>query len=316
MERMVENGAVALRTVAEGEGPVILCVHGWPELAYSWRHQQAHFAARGYRVVTFDLRGYGGSSKPDAVEAYTLRSLASDVAAVAAAYSDEPVVLFGHDWGAPVAYTTTLLHADRVRAIAGLSVPFLPPSEASFLDMAEQVYGDRWFYQLYFQQPGVVEAEVEADLRRALRGIYHTLSGDTPRDAWLRDRPATETLLEGLIQPETQPAWLSEADLDVYVRAFAAGGFRGPINRYRAQRLDVAELAAVHGATIAQPACFVAGAEDQVIRGANQAQLRALLEHGLSDLRGVHLLPGVGHWVQQEAPAAVNEALERFLASL
>ena len=316
MERMVENGAVALRTVAEGEGPVILCVHGWPELAYSWRHQQAYFAARGYRVVTFDLRGYGGSSKPDAVEAYTLRSLASDVAAVAAAYSDEPVVLFGHDWGAPVAYTTTLLHADRVRAIAGLSVPFLPPSEASFLDMAEQVYGDRWFYQLYFQQPGVVEAEVEADLRRALRGIYHTLSGDTPRDAWLRDRPATETLLEGLIQPETQPAWLSEADLDVYVRAFAAGGFRGPINRYRAQRLDVAELAAVHGATIAQPACFVAGDADAVRDFIPGVDLYADPGAACDDFRGATIIPGAGHWVQQEAPAAVNEALERFLASL
>jgi pimeloyl-ACP methyl ester carboxylesterase len=314
--RTVRNGDVELNTIAEGEGPVILCVHGWPELSYSWRHQQRHFAERGWRVVAMDVRGYGESSKPEGIEAYTMREIASDVAAVAAAWSDEPVVLFGHDWGAPIVYATTLLHPERVRAVAGLSVPYSPFSEISFLDLAEQIYGDRFFYQLYFEEPGVVEAEVEADLRGALRRIYHALSGDAPQDTWLRDRPNTETLLEGLEDPDPFPAWMSEADLHVYVRAFEAGGFRGPINRYRAQRLDVEQLAPIRGKTIPQPACFIGGERDAVRHFVPGGDLYEDPGAALDDFRGATIIPGVGHWVQQEAPEAVNAALEAFLEGL
>ena len=314
--RTVRRGDLALHTSAEGEGPVILCVHGWPELGHSWRHQVAHFAARGWRVVTLDVRGYGASSKPEAIAAYTLRELAADVAAVAEAWSEAPVVLFGHDWGAPIAYATTLLHPDRVRAVAGLSVPFSPPAEFSFLDLAAQLYPDRFFYQLHFETPGVVEAELEADVRGALRRIYWSLSGDAPRDHWLRERPTTETLLQGIDDPDPFPAWLSEAELDIYVRAFEAGGFRGPVNRYRAQRLDVEQLAAVRGRRIACPACFVGGERDAVRHFVPGGDLYADPGEHCDDFRGATLVPRVGHWVQQEAPEACNAALEHFLGTL
>ncbi|MEE4298476.1 MAG: alpha/beta hydrolase [Pseudomonadales bacterium] len=314
--RTVTNGEIRLHTIAEGDGPVILCVHGWPELAWSWRHQQRHFAARGWRVIAMDVRGYGGSSKPEAIDAYTMRELASDVAAVAEACSDEPVVLFGHDWGAPIVYATTLLHPERIRAVAGLSMPFSPPAEFSFLDMAAQLYADRFFYQLYFETPGVVEAEVEADMRGALRRIYYALSGDAPLDHWLRERPATEGLLDGLEDPQPFPAWMSEADLDVYVRAFEAGGFRGPVNRYRAQRLDVEQLAPVRGRSIPQPACFVGGERDAVRHFVPGGDLYADPGAHFEDFRGSTIVPGAGHWVQQEAPAAVNAALAQFLDGL
>ena len=314
--RRIRRGEVELQSHAEGEGPVILCVHGWPELGYSWRHQQRYFAERGWRVVTMDVRGYGESSKPEPVEAYTMRELAADVAAVAEAWSDEPVVLFGHDWGAPIVYATTLLHPERIRALAGLSVPFSPPAEFSFLDLAAQLYADRFFYQLYFEEPGVVEAEVEADMRSALRRIYYALSGDAPLDHWLRVRPATETLLQGLEDPDPFPAWMTEADLDVYAQAFEAGGFRGPINRYRAQRLDVDQLASVRGRTIPQPACFVGGERDAVRHFMPGGDLYADPGEHFEDFRGSTMIPGAGHWVQQEAPDAVNAALESFLATL
>ena len=314
--RTVRNGEVELHSYAAGEGPVILCVHGWPELGYSWRHQQAYFAERGWRVVAMDVRGYGASSKPEPIEAYTMRELASDVVAVARAWSDEPVVLFGHDWGAPIVYATTLLHPERIRAVAGLSVPFSPPSEFSFLDMAAQLYAGRFFYQLYFEAEGVVEAEVEADMRGALRRIYFGLSGDAPLDHWLRERPATETLLQGLEDPDPFPSWMTEGDLDVYAAAFEAGGFRGPINRYRAQRLDVEQLAAVRGRTIPQPACFVGGERDAVRHFVPGGDLYADPGASFEDFRGATLVPDAGHWVQQEAPAAVNAALEAFLDGL
>lgn len=314
--RTVRHGAVDLHTIAEGAGPVLLCVHGWPELAYSWRHQVSHFAARGWRVVALDVRGYGQSSKPEAVEAYTLRELAGDVAAVAAAWSEDPVVLLGHDWGAPIVYATTLFHPERVRAVAGLSVPFAPPSELAFPDLAAQRYEGRFFYQLYFQAPGVAEAEFEADVDAALRGIYWSLSGNAPLDHWLRERPPTETLLQGIEVPDPFPVWMTEADLAVYVRAFEAGGFRGPLHRYRAQRLDVEQLASVRGRSISQPACFVGGERDAVRHFVPGADLYADPGAACDDFRGSTLVPGAGHWVQQEAPEAVNAALEAFLGGL
>lgn len=240
----VTNGAHQLRVAVQGEGPTLLCVHGWPELWYSWRHQIEHFAGNGYRVATMDVRGYGGSSKPADVASYTMRELTADVAAVARAISPEPVVLFGHDWGAPIVWNTALLYPEQVHAVAGLSVPYIPASDAPILDLFDQLYADRFFYQLYFQAPGVVEAELEADVAGALRKIYFALSGDAPLDAWLASKPRAAKLLERMTDPQPFPPWLTDDDLAVYGDAFAAGGFTGPINRYRAQRIDFEELAA------------------------------------------------------------------------
>ena len=310
----VENGEISLWVASQGEGPVILCVHGWPELWYSWRHQMAYFAERGHRVAAMDVRGYGGSSKPHAIAAYTLRELASDVAAVARHLSPEPVILLGHDWGAPIVYATTLLHPGAVRAVAGLSVPFTPPGPQSFLDLAERLFANRFFYQLYFQEEGVAEAELEADIPTALRKIYFSLSGEAPPDMWLQERPATETLLQRLEAPDPFPGWMTPEDLATYADAFEAGGFRGPLNRYRAQRLDPEQLSAVHGLRLKQPTCFIAGERDPVRRFAPDGDFYARADASADDFRGTTIVPNAGHWVQQEAPEAVNKALETFVA--
>jgi pimeloyl-ACP methyl ester carboxylesterase len=314
----VHRGDIALNVAVQGEGPLILCVHGWPELWYSWRHQMAHFAARGYRVAAMDVRGYGGSSKPHAIAAYTMREIAADVAAVidALAGAEGSAILFGHDWGAPIVWNTAVLHPDRVRAVAGLSVPFVPASPASLVDALRVMYAGRFFYQLYFQAEGVVEAEVEADMRGALRRIYYTISGNAPLNAWLAPKPADARLLDGMVDPDPFPAWMSEADLQVYVDAFEAGGFRGPINRYRAQVLDPAELADIHGKPVTQPACFIGGGNDAVRAFVPGMDLYADPGANCLDYRGTTIIPGIGHWVQQEAPDAVNAALEAFLAGL
>lgn len=312
----VENGPVTLRVAVAGQGPLIVCVHGWPELAYSWRHQLGHFAARGYRVAALDMRGYGGSSKPREIGDYTMRELAADIAAVIDRLGNGKAIVFGHDWGAPISWTTALLHPGRVSAVALLSVPYIPLGEMSFIDMMQALYKDRFFYQLYFQREGVAETELEGDVRASLRKVYFALSGSASVDQWLANKPADARLLDGLADPQPFPAWMTEQDLDVYVAAFRAGGFRGPLNRYRAQNIDFAELKELVGKPLVQPTCFIGGERDMVRTMIPGVDLYADPGAGCTDFRGSTILPGIGHWVQQEAPAETNAALERFLATL
>lgn len=312
----VRNGATELNVAVSGTGPLIVCVHGFPELWYSWRHQMAHFASRGFRVAALDVRGYGRSSKPQDIAAYMLRQLASDVVAVIDHFGDGPAILFGHDWGAPIVWHTALLHPDRIRAVAGLSVPYRSRGPAPFIDVARSIYKGKFFYQIYFQQEGLAEAELEADVARGLRMTYFALSGEAPLNLWLEPKPADAKVLDGLIDPQPFPAWMSDNDLAVYVDAFRAGGFRGPLNRYRAQNLDFADLAELGGRSITQPSAFIAGERDPVRAFIPGMDLYAEPGMACSDFRGSTILPGIGHWVQQEAPDETNVALEAFVRGL
>jgi pimeloyl-ACP methyl ester carboxylesterase len=312
----VRNGDVVLNVAIKGKGPLILCVHGWPELWYSWRHQLDHFAERGYTVAAMDVRGYGGSSKPHAVETYTLRNLAEDVVAVANQIGAGKAILFGHDWGAPIVWTTAMLYPGVVTAVAGLSVPHVPVSDLSFVDSVKDAYANRFFYMNYFQAEGVAEAELEADIPTSLRKIYYAGSGGVPPDTWIKPKPVDAKLLDGMVDPKPYPAWMSTADLGVYAEAFRKSGFRGPLNRYRAQRLDPAELANIKGRSVTQPSCFIAGERDVVRNMIPGVDLFADPGAACTDFRGSVIVPRVGHWVQQEAPAATNAALEKFVNGL
>jgi len=310
------NGDIVLRVAIKGSGPVVLCVHGWPELWYSWRHQISHFSELGYTVAAMDVRGYGGSSKPESISAYSIKNLSSDVAVIIREISNGPVVLLGHDWGAPIVWNTALLYPDLVRAVAGLSVPYTPGSDTAFIDMAKQLYADRFFYQIYFQTEGIAEAELEADVPAALRKIYYAISGDAPSGTWLTDKPGDSQLLDGMVDPDPFPTWLTTADLEKYSNAFQTGGFRGPLNRYRAQGFDIEELVAIRGQTIQQPACFIGGEKDPVRHFVTGFDMYANPGAACDDFRGSTIIDGVGHWVQQEAPAETNAALKTFLSSL
>jgi pimeloyl-ACP methyl ester carboxylesterase len=313
----VNNDQLALNVVLAGpdtspELP-ILCVHGWPELSHSWRHQLTYFAAQGRRIAAMDVRGYGASDKPHAITAYRLSALASDVAAVIGALGGR-AILFGHDWGAPIVWNTALRHPQAVAAVAGLSVPFSPWGEMRFLDMMRMMHAGKFFYQFYFQAEGVAEAELAAD-PDALAKLYFALSGDAPYPGFGRKLPG-ETVLAGLHLPDPLPSWLPASDLAVYKTAFAAGGWRGPLNRYRAQDLDFDEATALRGQMVSQPAAFIAGTRDPVRHFAPGMDLYATAGAGCSDFRGTTLIEGAGHWVQQEAPDATNEALAAFVAGL
>ena len=311
-----EDIEISVRMEGEDDAPLILCVHGWPELWYSWRHQMVYFSERGYRVAAMDVRGYGRSSKPDAIEAYTLKQLAGDVAAVAKALDPNPVILFGHDWGAPIAYSTALLYPDVVKAVAGLSVPFTPWSETSLLSLMQSVYNDRFFYINYFQKPRVPEQELEADIAVSLRKIYHSFSGNSPPDDWLTPKAVDSGLLDHMLDPKPFPDWLSEQDLQVYSNAFTSGGFTGPLNRYRAVELDHADFSGYRNRHLSMPVCFIGGALDTIRDYVPGVDGYANPGAACDDFRGSTLIPGAGHWIQQEAPEETNTALLHFLEGL
>ena len=312
----VTNGDIRLEVKTLGDGPVIVCVHGWPELWYSYRHQMEYFAAKGFKVAAINVRGYGENSAPSEIEAYTLEALSDDVAAVIATLSEEPVILFGHDWGAPIAYHTALRFEDRVRAIAGLSVPYRAPNGMSGLDLWRALYPDQFFYQLYIEQPGVFESAFEKDQVSALRKIYYALSGEAPLDHWIRHQPADAGMLDSLVDPDPFPDWMQESDWAVYIEAFKISGMMGPANRYRAQAFDALALPELHGKRLAQPSCFIGGSRDAVRHFIPGEDLYEAPGADCLDYRGTTLIDGAGHWVQQEAPEQTNAALDQFVQGL
>ena len=316
-ELTVINGDITLRVEVTGEGPTVLCVSGWPELASSWHNQVEFLSSHGYRVAALDVRGYGGSSVPTEVERYTLKELAGDIAAVAAALSDEPVVLVGHDWGAPIVWNTAIRHPDRVRAVVGLSVPHIPASGMPLIDVFDQIYAGRFFYTLYFSRPGVPEADFGVDLRGALKRVFFALSGDAPLNCWLPDAPRDAAFLPLLPDPPDGPlSFITDTDLDALTSSFQRSGMTGAFNRYRASALDAAESADIIGAPVTQPSCFIAGERDPVRAFIPGTDGYADPGVACADFRDSTIVPGAGHWVHQERPAETNAALRAFLQSL
>ena len=318
LTRIPTNG-IHLHAAVAGQGPLVLMVHGFPEGWYSWRHQIGPVAEAGFTVCAIDVRGYGGSDRPPEVADYSLERITADVAGVVEALSpDGTAILIGHDWGAPIVWNTALTRPDRVRAVAGLSVPWTGVPKANFLDAVRAAFTakGRFFYQVYFQDEGVAEAELEADVRTSLRKFWYAISGDAPDGTWPKNKPHGARLLDGLPDPDPFPAWMSKADEDHFVEQFTASGFRGPLNRYRNHARDFAWQQGFRDRTIMQPSLFIGGDRDLALRMLPGVDPVGLMAPHLPGLRGAHLLPGIGHWTQQEAPEAVNRLLLEWLRGL
>jgi pimeloyl-ACP methyl ester carboxylesterase len=313
--RLVETNGIRMHIAEAGAGPLVLMLHGFPESWYSWRHQLHALAEAGYHAVAPDQRGYGQTDRPEAVESYTQLHLVGDVIGLIDALGEQRAVVVGHDWGAPVAWNTALLRPDRVRGVAGLSVTHLPRGGIAPTQVFRRVFGDNFFYMLYFQEPGTAEAELEAHVRDTLLRFMFAASGDAPRGG--RDALAAgkqTKLLETMPLPETLPAWLTEADLDFYTAEFERTGFRGPLNWYRNLDRSWELTAAFSGLKVTPPALYIAGDRDPVL-GFMPNPLQAL-EQTVTNLRNGLMLPGCGHWTQQERPEEVNAALLEFLSGL
>ena len=315
--RTIDTGEAALRCAVEGEGPLVIMVHGFPESWYSWRHQIGPVADAGFTACAVDVRGYGGSDKPQPVEAYAMERIVGDLIGLRKALSpDSPAVLVGHDWGAPIVWNSALTHPEHFRAVAGMSVPFSGVPQRPFTEVFREHFTSqgRFFYQEYFQEPGVAEAEAEADPRDFVQRMMYSISGDVPPgDYW--DKPLGATFLEGLPDPEPV-AWLTEDDLDFYEAEFTASGFRGPLNRYRNHEADYEWLQNWAGKRIEQPALFIGGTRDPAtfLFGAIEDPV-ALVKMFAPRAEG-HILDGVGHWTQQERPDEVNAVLIDWLKRL
>jgi pimeloyl-ACP methyl ester carboxylesterase len=310
--RRIETNGIGMRIAEEGSGPLVVLLHGFPECWYSWRHQIPALAAAGFRVVAPDQRGYGGTDAPSAIEDYDILHLVGDIVGLLDALDAEQAVVVGHDWGAPIAWHCVLLHPDRFRAVAALSVPYVGRSPQQPLELFRMMAGERFFYILYFQEPGVAERELEADVRSTMRRFLYAASGDVtePLDFW--QKPKTAKFLDGLPDPAVLPAWLTETDLDVFTDEFERSGFRGGLNWYRNFDRNWHLTPALAGATVKQPALFIAGERDGVLAMVPVEAMKPLVP----DLRRILLIPGCGHWTQQERPGDVNAALIGFLRTL
>lgn len=299
-----------------GSGPVVLFCHGWPESWYSWRHQMSALAAAGYRCIAPDMRGYGGTDAPDDIERFTLLDLVGDMVGLLRELEVPSAVVVGHDWGAPVAWHCALLRPDLFPAVVGMSVPFAPRGNTDLFTSLEKL-GITRFYIQYFQQPGVAEKELQADVRTALKRLYFTAGGECrEKGKGFAMLPPTGGLLDNTANPEALPPWLSEADLDWFTAEFTRTGFRGGLNWYRNIARNWRLTAPWHGQPIHQPSMFIAGSRDGVLKFPASAQQIEAFGRTLPGLRGSHILEGAGHWIQQERAAEVNRLLLDFLAGL
>ena len=315
--RTLETNGIRLHLAEAGSGPLVVLCHGFPESWYSWRHQLTALAEAGYHAVAPHMRGYGETEAPAAIEAYTLLHLVGDIVGLVGALGEKTAVIAGHDWGAPVAWHSALLRPDVFRGVIGLSVPHRPRSPVRPTTVMPQT-DTEVFYQLYFQTPGVAESELERDVRSTIRRLAFTVSGDAGGGGGIGIGmvPRTGGFLTGTVDPEMLPAWLTEADLDVYAAEFARAGFRGALNWYRNLDRNWELLAPYAGAVVTVPALYVVGDRDLVYRFPGMDQLIPNLKMFVSNLRRTVILSGCGHWTQQERAAEVNAAMLEFIREL
>jgi pimeloyl-ACP methyl ester carboxylesterase len=324
-QRMIESNGIRLNIAEQGKGPLVLLCHGFPESWYSWRHQIEALAAAGFHAVAPDMRGYGKSDAPEAIDQYTIFHLVGDLVGLLDALEAPTAVIVGHDWGANIAWHAARLRPDRFRAVAALSVPFRPRGPVRPTSVMPQT-ADAQFYMLYFQNPGVAEAELERDPRATVRNMLYGASGDgAAARAAAVSRGAAPSIgmvprgggmMQGPGAPATLPSWLSEADIDFYAGEFKRSGFRGGLNYYRNIDRNWELTAAFADVKVTVPALYVAGDRDMVVSFPGTDQLLANLKQFVPALRNIQMLPGCGHWTQQERPGEVSAAIIDFVRGL
>ncbi|MBK8839824.1 MAG: alpha/beta hydrolase [Hyphomonadaceae bacterium] len=320
--RTIDSNGVKLRVAEMGKGPLVILVHGFPESWYSWRHQIPALAAAGYHVVAPDMRGYGKSDKPGPVEDYDIKHLTGDLVAIVDAMGEKTATLVGHDWGAVVSWNAMLLHPDRFNGYAAMSVPYRGRNpNVRPMDATRARYGENFWYTVYFQEPGVAEKEFDAQPYEFLSRIYLLYEGQTPVEAPEITDPRRSAgggigWIPRMGKMKQLPPWLTQKDLDYYVSEFKESGFRGGINYYRNSNRNWEITPQLTGATVNQPVIFIAGQTDLVIAGQTAESLTAAMKPIVKDLRSVTVIPGAGHWIQQEKWQQVNGMLIDFLKDI
>ncbi len=316
-ERVRPRDAELSVTLADGGGPLIVLVHGWPELAYSWRHQLRPLAEAGYRVIAPDMRGYGASDCPAEVADYDIMALVGDVVGLIEHYGDgQPALVVGHDWGSLVSWPLSVMRPDLLAGVACLSVPYFPVGEQSLIERLRANVGDGFHYILHFQEEGVVEAEFDPDPIGAMREMLWLGSGEAAEAGerlTAADDADRTSMLRGGAFP--LPSWLTQGDLDAYAAAFARTGFRGGFNWYRNLHRNHSLMSPWRSRPVDVPAAFIAGDLDSVLTATGEVgpdhPMLVVQRAFVADL-SVTMIEGGGHWIQQEKPDEVNAALLSF----
>ncbi|WP_201404660.1 alpha/beta fold hydrolase [Kaistia sp. 32K] len=320
--RSIDANGIRFNVAEQGEGPLILLCHGFPETSYAWRHQMTALAAAGFRVVAPDMRGYGKTDSPADPEAFTLFHLVGDVVGMLDALGEKTAILVGNDWGASVAWQAALMRPDRFRGVVAIGVPMMgqppvPPTQI-FPQTPEAL-----FYTLYFQQPGVAEAEFERDVSVTLRKLLYAASGDagprapgdgTPNPFSMVSRK--DGLLVPLPLPAALPDWLREEDLEAFVDAFTRSGFRGGLNYYRNLDRNWALQASLKGKTVDIPALYLVGDRDVGLSMPGMRDIIAAMPTLVPGLQPPVFLENCGHWAPQERPDEVSAAIVEFAKQL
>jgi pimeloyl-ACP methyl ester carboxylesterase len=306
----VQTNGIRMAVTEQGTGPAVVLCHGFPELAYSWRHQIGALADAGFRAIAPDQRGYGDTDRPDAIEAYDIEHLTGDLVGLLDALGIERAVFAGHDWGGIVAWQMPLLHPDRVAGVIGVNTPAFQRAPMRPLSIFRGLFGDD-YYVCHFQQPGVADAGLAQDVRRVFtqlmrRGVPVELLAEqgTRPDGTMRN------LVEVVHGPEAlgEPL-LDEGELATYVRAFEKTGFTGAINWYRNLDRNWERTTHLDGARIEVPSLMVTAEHDPVLRPEMAEHMRDFV----TDLEIV-LIRDCGHWTQQEKPDELNRVMIDWLA--
>jgi len=319
-QSFIETNGVRLSVAAQGAGPLVLLLHGFPETSYAWRHQLAGLSNAGFHAVAPDLRGFGQSDCPIEPERYTTLDIIGDLVGIMDALGETNAVVVGNDWGATIAWQAALLRPDRFRAVVALGVPMMgraPIAPSRLFPRTEQA----WFYTHYFSQPGQAETELELDVSATLRKLYFWASGDAgPRD---QETPnpfglvaRQMGLLGALPEPASPPTWLDKADFDAFVRAYEASGFRGGLNYYRNLDRNWELQAAFVGLPVQTPALYLVGEYDTGLAMPGMQEIIGGMRKLVPNLRDSLIIRRAGHWLQQEAPDLVNTAVIKFLRNL
>ena len=308
-----DGAEVHVEDAGPADGHAVVLCHGFPELAYSWRHQLPALAAAGYHAIAPDQRGYGKTSRPEAIDDYNIVHLTDDIVAILDAYGHDKAVVVGHDWGSMVATGMALLHPDRVSGLVNMSVPFIARGPVSPITLFKQIFGDTFFYILYFQEPGVADADLGADaaktMRRMLAGVKVEEGVNLAEAMGASAADPNAGFVDRLPEPDKLPDWLSQEELDFYSSEFARTGFTGGINWYRNFDRNWELTEHVADTKVDCPSLFIGGKQDPVISMSPPGDGNPLL----SDYRGTVLIDDAGHWVQQEKAAETNAALLDFL---
>jgi pimeloyl-ACP methyl ester carboxylesterase len=312
--RKIQTNGINMHIAEAGEGFPVIFLHGFPELWYSWRHQLPAIAAAGFHAIAPDQRGYGETDAPPDIESYSMGHLTADIIGLLDTLKAEKGVLVGHDWGSGVAWACAELYPERVAAMFHLGIAYTPRGDLPPTEFIAQFAGDHFNFALYFQEPGVAETELERDPKDTMRRFIYALSGDAPPgtvEYLFTEKRAGTGMLEGMPNPETLPAWLTEADLDYYTQELSRTGVRGGLNWYRNMDSDWRELPQIGATGIIQPVSYMGGRRDPTVM---YAPFDPMIS-AVPKLRKMIFLETAGHWIHQERAVEVNQGLVEFLKS-